>query len=194
GAIKEGKIIHNHLYSNGNEPAVFLNNVLLNMYDKFNLLDEARLLFDQMRDRNVVSWTTVISTFFKAKLNEEALRCLVLMYREGVMPNMYTYSSVLKACDGLETLRQLHCCMLRVVWIPNVFVRSALIDIYSKWGELDNGLLVFNEMITGDLIVWNSIIGGLAQNDKGDEALDMFKGKIDLQAIIGIHVMRWLVT
>ncbi|XP_026403925.1 pentatricopeptide repeat-containing protein At2g03880, mitochondrial-like [Papaver somniferum] len=176
GAIKEGKTIHNHLYSNGHEPAVFLNNVLLNMYVKFNSLDEARLLLDQMRERNVVSWTTMISAFSKAKLNEEALGYLVFMYREGVMPNMYTYSSVLKACDGLETLRQLHCGIIKSGLDSDVFVRSALIDIYSKWGELDNGLLVFNEMITGDLIVWNSIIGGLAQNDKGDEALNMFKG------------------
>ena len=42
-------------------------------------------------------------------------------------------------------------------------------------GELQNALGVFNEMVTGDLVVWNSIIGGFAQNSDGDEALNLFK-------------------
>ena len=42
-------------------------------------------------------------------------------------------------------------------------------------GELQNALGVFNEMVTGDLVVWNSIIGGFAQNSDGDEALNLYK-------------------
>ncbi|OVA00673.1 Pentatricopeptide repeat [Macleaya cordata] len=175
GAIEEGKQVHKHLYSDGYEPKMFLNNILLNMYVKFYLLDEARTLFEQMPERNVVSWTTMISAFSNVKLNEDALKYLILMHREGVMPNMFTYSSVLKACDGLETLPQLHCGIIKTGLDSDVYVRSALIDIYSKWGELDNGFLVFNEMATRDLIVWNSIIGGFAQNDNGDDALNLFK-------------------
>ncbi|XP_031258911.1 pentatricopeptide repeat-containing protein At2g03880, mitochondrial-like [Pistacia vera] len=53
--------------------------------------------------------------------------------------------------------------------------KSALIDVYAKWGELKNALCVFNEMVTGDLVVWNSIIGVFAQNSDGDEALNLFK-------------------
>ncbi|KAJ0010727.1 hypothetical protein Pint_33788 [Pistacia integerrima] len=47
----------------------------------------------------------------------------------------------------------------------DVFVRSALIDVYAKWGELKNALCVFNEMVTEDLVVSNSIIGGFAENE-----------------------------
>ncbi|KAK9124346.1 hypothetical protein Sjap_013948 [Stephania japonica] len=88
---------------------------------------------------------------------------------------MFTFSSVLRVCDGLETLRQLHSGIVTFGLDSNVFVWSASIDVYAKWGELGDGFCVFNEMVTGDLIVWNSIVGGFAQNGRGEEALDLFK-------------------
>ncbi|KAH8510156.1 hypothetical protein H0E87_007905 [Populus deltoides] len=174
-AIQHGKRIHVHLFSNGHVPKTFLINILINMYVKFGLLHDAQDVFDKMPDRNVVSWTTMISAYSAAKLNDKALEFLVLMLREGVRPNMFTYSSVLRACDGLFNLRQLHCCIIKIGLDSDVFVRSALIDVYSRWGELENALRVFDEMVTGDLVVWSSIIAGFAQNSDGDEALRLFK-------------------
>ncbi|CAM8941885.1 unnamed protein product [Rhodiola kirilowii] len=174
-AVDDGKRVHRHVCSAGYEPKTFLINILLNMYVKFSLLDDARKLFDKMPDRNVVSWTTMIAGFANAGMSDDALEFLVLMLRDGVKPNMFTFSSVLRACESLRTLRQLHCGMIKPGLESDVFVRSALINSYSKWGELRNALGVFNEMVTGDSIVWNSIIGGFAQNNEGDEAMNIFK-------------------
>ncbi|CAA3017154.1 pentatricopeptide repeat-containing At2g03880, mitochondrial [Olea europaea subsp. europaea] len=159
GAIIQGKQVHQHVFSNGYEPKTFLINTLVNMYVKFNMLDEAQTLFDQMPERNVVSWTTMIAAYSNSEFSQKALEMLIQMLRDGVRPNMYTYSSVLRACKGLCNLAQVHCSIIKVGLESDVFVRSALIDIYSKWGELQAALCVFNEMVTGDLVVWNSIIG-----------------------------------
>ncbi|KAK6937818.1 Pentatricopeptide repeat [Dillenia turbinata] len=77
---------------------------------------------------------------------------------------MFSYSSVLRACDGSLNLRRLHCSIVKVRFDSDVFVQSAIIDVYAKLGDSENALAVFNEMLTGDLVVWNSIIGGFAQN------------------------------
>nr|XP_043626828.1 pentatricopeptide repeat-containing protein At2g03880, mitochondrial [Erigeron canadensis]XP_043626835.1 pentatricopeptide repeat-containing protein At2g03880, mitochondrial [Erigeron canadensis]XP_043626843.1 pentatricopeptide repeat-containing protein At2g03880, mitochondrial [Erigeron canadensis] len=175
GAIREAKLVQKHVFSNGYEPKTFLVNIFINMYVKFNMLDDARKLFDEMPERNVVSWTTMIAGFANAVLEDEAMRFLVLMVRDGVSPNTFTYSSVLKACSGLFSLRQIHCGISKAGLDSHVFVRSALIDNYSKWGELQNALVVFDEKDTRDLIVWNSVIGAFAQNSDGDEALSLFK-------------------
>lgn len=175
GAVEQGRLVHKHVFSNGYEPKTFLINTLLNMYVKFGLLDEAQNLFDEMPDRNIVSWTTMISAYANSNLNHKALEFLTLMLREGVQPNMFTYSSVLRACDGLLNVRQLHGGIMKVGLESDVFVRSALIDTYSKLGEQQDALNVFSEMVTGDLVVWNSIIGGFAQNSDGDEALHLYK-------------------
>ncbi|KAK6153422.1 hypothetical protein DH2020_013061 [Rehmannia glutinosa] len=174
GAIKHGKRVHQHVFSNGYEPKTFLVNTLLNMYVKFNLLDDAQALFDQMPERNVVSWTTMIAAYSNLEHNYKALEMLIMMLRDGVRPNMYTYSSVLRACEGFFNLKQLHCSIIKVGLESDVFVRSALIDIYSKWAELNAALNIFDEMVTSDLVVWNSVIGGFAQNSDGDEALNLF--------------------
>ncbi|KAJ0010103.1 hypothetical protein Pint_34264 [Pistacia integerrima] len=175
GAVREGKLDHNHVFSNGCQPKTFLINILINMSVKFNLWEEAKTLFDKMPERTVVSWTTMIRSYCNAKMNYKVFEFFILMLREGVRPNMYTYSSILRACVCLFNLRQLHCGIVKVGLDSDVFVRSALIDVYAKWGELNNALCVFNEMVTGDLVVWNSIIGGFAQNSYGDEALNLFK-------------------
>ncbi|XP_030544100.2 pentatricopeptide repeat-containing protein At2g03880, mitochondrial [Rhodamnia argentea] len=175
GAVEEGKSVHKHVFSCGYQPKTYLLNVLLNMYVRFNLLEDAEGLFDEMPDRNVVSWTTLISAYVSKGMNNRALEFLILMLRGGVQPNMYTYSSVLRACADLGMLRQLHSGIIKVGMESDVFVRSALIDNYSKQGELQDALDVFNEMVTKDLGVWNSIIGAFAQNSNGDKALEMYK-------------------
>ncbi|XP_012852998.1 PREDICTED: pentatricopeptide repeat-containing protein At2g03880, mitochondrial isoform X1 [Erythranthe guttata] len=172
--IRQGRRVHQHVFANGYEPKTFLKNTLVNMYVKFNLLDEAHLLFDQMLERNVVTWTTMIAAYSNSEHKYKALEMLIMMLRDGVRPNMYTYSSVLRACEGLTNLKQLHCCIIKVGLELDVFVRSAVIDIYSKWGEVKSALSIFDEMVTSDLVVWNSVIGGFAQNSEGDEALNLY--------------------
>ncbi|KAJ9537810.1 LOW QUALITY PROTEIN: hypothetical protein OSB04_030543 [Centaurea solstitialis] len=144
GANQKARLVHKHIFSDGYQPKTFLINTLMNMYVKFNLLNEARQLFDQMPERNVVS----------------PLICIL----------------ILPFCElARATFRQIHCSITKTGLDSDVFVRSALIDNYSKWGELPNTLTVFNEMETSDLIVWNSVIGAFAQNTDGDEALNLFK-------------------
>ncbi|KAJ8765038.1 hypothetical protein K2173_010514 [Erythroxylum novogranatense] len=175
-SIDCGKRIHSHILSFSYLPQTFLLNTLLNMYVKLNLLGDARDLFDQMPQKNVVSWTTMISAYSSSNLtHSKALHLLLLMLRDGVRPNMFTFSSVLRACHSLSNLRQLHSAIIKVGFDSDVFVRSALIDIYSKWGDLQNALAVFSEMPTQDLVVWNSIIAAFAQNSDGDGAFNLFK-------------------
>ncbi|WOL13960.1 hypothetical protein Cni_G22740 [Canna indica] len=173
-AVQEGRSVHRHLSLNGCSPKLFLSNSLMNMYVKFGLVNEAQQLFDAMPVRNVVSWTTMISALVSFKRNEEALRLLISMQREGSAPNMYTFSSVLRACQTLACLWSIHCCIVKHGLELDVFVRSALIDVYSKFGDLDYGYRIFKEMTTRDLVVWNSIIGGFAQGGDGYKAINLF--------------------
>ncbi|XP_008796031.3 pentatricopeptide repeat-containing protein At2g03880, mitochondrial [Phoenix dactylifera] len=174
GSIDDARLIHHHLSSDGHCPKLFLSNTLVGMYVKFGLLDEARKVFDQMPERNVVSWTTMISALTNLEQKEEALMLLLEMQRDGIRPNMYTFSSILRACMALRTLWSIHCCIIKFGLESDVFVRSSLIDIYSKFGDLEHGYRVFSEMVTRDLVVWNSIIGGFAQSGDGYRAVDLF--------------------
>lgn len=145
------------------------------MYAKFGMLDDALELFGGMPQRNVVSWTTVVAALANAPgRKKEALRFLVEMRRDGVAANSYTFSSVLGACGTPGVLAAMHADIIKVGLDSDVFVRSSLIDAYMKLGDLDSGRGVFDEMVTCDLVVWNSIIAGFAQSGDGVGAMELF--------------------
>lgn len=144
------------------------------MYLKFNLFADAHRLFDEMPERNVVSFTAMISSLVNRKRHVEALELLVCMQREGIKPNMYTFSSVLKACAELWTVWAMHCWIVKYGLDSDVFVRSSLVDVYAKYGDLESGHRVFKEMETRDLVVWNSIVGGFAQSGDCWRAIGLF--------------------
>lgn len=87
---------------------------------------------------------------------------------------MYTFSSALKACDELRTVWAMHCWIVKYGLESDVFVRSSLVDVYAKYGDLESGYQVFKEMETRDLVVWNSIVGGFARIGDGWRAIDLF--------------------
>uniref|UniRef100_A0A0D9WQ64 Pentacotripeptide-repeat region of PRORP domain-containing protein n=1 Tax=Leersia perrieri TaxID=77586 RepID=A0A0D9WQ64_9ORYZ len=183
GTPTDGRLIHRYVYDDGGSGAaaapfgrsLFVSNSLVSMYAKFGLLDDALNLFDAMPQRNVVSWTTVVAALANAGgRKEQALRFFVAMLRDGVTPNMYTFSSVLGACSTPMVLAELHGAIVKVGLDSDVFVRTSLIDAYMKLGDLDGGRRVFDEMVTRDLIVWNSIIAGFSQSGDGVGAIEIF--------------------
>ncbi|KAL6644554.1 hypothetical protein ACP70R_016162 [Stipagrostis hirtigluma subsp. patula] len=182
GTASDGRLIHHHVASrdhgalaHGGGGGLFVSNSLVSMYVKFGLLNDALRLFDGMPQRNVVTWTTIVAALANADgRKEEALRFLVAMQRDGVAPNAYTFSSVLCACRTPGELWAVHASTVKVGLDSDVFVRSSLIDAYMKLGDLDGGRGVFDEMVTGDLVVWNSIIAGFAQSGDGVGAIELF--------------------
>ncbi|KAK3123839.1 hypothetical protein QOZ80_8AG0636810 [Eleusine coracana subsp. coracana] len=178
GTANDGRLIHRHVAHEAPHGVggLFVSNSLVSMYAKFGLLDDALRLFDEIPEKNVVSWTTVVAALANTEgRKEEALRFLVSMRRDGVAPNAYTFSSVLGACDTPRLVATTHASIVKVGLDSDVFVRSSLIDAYMKHGDLDGGFYVFGEMVTGDLVVWNSIIAGFAQSGDGVGALELFK-------------------
>ncbi|KAG2579878.1 hypothetical protein PVAP13_6NG312700 [Panicum virgatum] len=182
GTASDDRLIHRHVadhgalsHGGGGGGGLFVSNSLVSMYVKFGLLDDALRLFDGTPERNVVTWTTVVAALANADgRKDEALRFLVAMRRDGVDPNAYTFPSVIGACGTPGVLAAMHASTVKVGLDSDVFVRSSLIDAYMKLGDLDGGRGVFDEMVTGDLVVWNSIIAGFAQSGDGIGAIDLF--------------------
>ena len=74
------------------------------MYAKCGSMEDARQVFDGMYERDMVTWTALISGYVQNQHGEEALKLFPLMLRAGMKPNEFTFSSVLKACGSLLTV------------------------------------------------------------------------------------------
>ncbi|GFP80829.1 pentatricopeptide repeat-containing protein at2g35030 mitochondrial [Phtheirospermum japonicum] len=145
-------------------------------------LEIAKRLFNEMPAKNVVSWTAIISGCVQNGESEEGLRTFYLMTRDKkrVKPNEHTFVSILGACSNLAGLSegtQAHQVISKTAYQESKFVVSALINMYSKCGELKMARRVFNDGLRGhrDLISWNSMINAYAHHGRGKEAIRVFE-------------------
>lgn len=63
GDFELGRCVHQYVRENGVPLCLNLGNALMNMYAKFGEMGEARRLFDQMPEHDIVSWTTLLSGY-----------------------------------------------------------------------------------------------------------------------------------
>ncbi|CAD5179420.1 unnamed protein product [Musa acuminata subsp. malaccensis] len=144
-------------------------------------LEEARAVFASMPERNVVSWTALISGYEQNGEEEAALELFTQMMAEGVIPTPFTLVSILSACASLgliERGKQVHGFTFRRFIGSdsfNVFIFNALIDMYAKCGNMVSASTVFDRMPERDLVSWNSVVSGFAQNGHGKQSLDVFE-------------------
>ncbi|KAL5710621.1 hypothetical protein ACHQM5_021162 [Ranunculus cassubicifolius] len=189
--LTKGKQLHAQLICKGYQPCIFVSNHLLNMYSKCGQLNYAHNLFDKMPQRNIVSWTAMVSGFSQNKMFSEAMKMFSMMRVAGETPTQFALSNVVQvsACLGsLELGRQLHSLSLRMGFCFELFVGSNLGDMYSKCGALVDGLRVFEEMPNKDEVSWTAMIDGFTKNGNFVEALSAFKKMASEGITIDQHV------
>ncbi|PWA61937.1 pentatricopeptide repeat (PPR) superfamily protein [Artemisia annua] len=90
-----------------------------------------------MPQRNLVSWTAMISAFSQNSEYSNAISTFCSMWVSGESANEFAFSSVVQACSFLKMVdvgSQVHCLALKVGLSYEMFVGSNLADMYSKCG------------------------------------------------------------
>lgn len=190
--LNKGKQLHGQLICAGYPLCTFLTNHLLNMYAKCGYLDHALKLFDTMPQRNIVSWTAMITGFSQNLRLPEALETFCQMQNAGESPNQFAFSSVVRACASLgwiEIGRQMHCLALKCGFGYELFVGSNLADMYSKCRAMIEACKVFEEMPCKDEVSWTALIDGYAKNGNFEGALLAYKRMINDGFVIDQHVL-----
>ncbi|KAL1066968.1 hypothetical protein V6Z11_D12G098000 [Gossypium hirsutum] len=150
---------------------------MLTCYAKHGELKEARLLFDGMVKKDVVCWNVMIDGYTQHGMPKEALVLFRRMLAAKARPNEITILTVLSACGqlgALESGRWLHSYMQNNDIQVSVRVATALIDMYSKCGSLEDARLVFDKIYYKDVVAWNSMIIGYALHGFSQDALELF--------------------
>ncbi|WVZ14179.1 hypothetical protein V8G54_011745 [Vigna mungo] len=142
------------------------------------MVEEAVGVFNEMRSRDTVCWTLMIDGLVRNGEFNRGLEMFREMQVKGVRPNAVTFVCVLSACSQLGALelgRWIHAylgkCDIEVNW----FVAGALINMYSRCGDIDEAHVLFDGVKVKDVSTYNSIIGGLAMHGKSIEAVELFR-------------------
>ncbi|KAK6126658.1 hypothetical protein DH2020_039605 [Rehmannia glutinosa] len=227
--VEEIRKIHAVVVKLVKDPLPFVYNNMISKYVKFGDLVAARRVFDNMSERNVVSWTAMLNGYQRHGIGNEALRlfiefvnngfhgnahtyvCMLNLYSktfdyelgrqlhaciiktqtgqeafillsqmlsDGLDPNEFTVCSILNACGEEKELRfgkQLHGTVVKKAYDMDVYVGTALVDLYAKCGKIEESRRIFDGMERKNAITWNSIIAGYACNGLGGEAISLFR-------------------
>ncbi|XP_004234835.1 putative pentatricopeptide repeat-containing protein At5g52630 [Solanum lycopersicum] len=173
-----GQSIHCFAFKIGFDSDVFVGSSLVDMYAKCRNIEIARKVFDQMPERNVVSWSGMIYGYAQIAEDEEALRLFKLALGEGLDVNDFTFSSVIRVCANstlLELGKQIHGLCLKTSYDSSSFIGSALISLYSKCGLVEGAYRVFNEVPVRNLGMWNAMLIACAQHGHTEKVFGLFK-------------------
>nr|XP_043622169.1 pentatricopeptide repeat-containing protein At3g05340 [Erigeron canadensis] len=171
------KMIHTLVILHGYELEISVGNALITAYFGSGCFSSGRRVFEEMIDRNVVTWTAMISGLAQNRYCEESLNVFVEMRRGLVSPNILTYLGALMACSGLQVLKvgcQIHGLVLKLGMHLDLHLESALMDMYSKCGGMKEAWEIFESAQALDEVSMTVILAGFAQNGCEEEAVQVF--------------------
>eukprot|EP01018_Ginkgo_biloba_P012519 Gb_27057 [translate_table: standard] len=190
-ALQDGREIHDDIIRTGFDSDIVVGTSLVDMYAKCGSVEDARVVFDRMSKRNVVSWSAMIAGYSQNGHANEAVTLFNELRLQDMKPDSVIMVSVLPAFAYLSDLHQgkcIHGYIIRSGFESDFVVVTALVDIYAKCGSIDLAREVFNKMPKRNTVSWNAMITGYAQNGNASEALSLFN-EMQLQ-----HVKPDMVT
>ncbi|XP_013734589.2 pentatricopeptide repeat-containing protein At2g39620 [Brassica napus] len=167
--------VHGKLTVSGLKP----HNQLINAYSLFQRPNLSRTVFDSVQYPGVVLCNSMIRGYTRAGLHREALELFRYMSEEkGIVPDKYSLSFALKACTGASDLERglgIHELVSEMGFESDVYIGTALVEMYCKGGDLVSAREMFDEMPERDTVSWNIMVSGLVQNGCFGEAWRLFR-------------------
>ncbi|KAJ7518498.1 hypothetical protein O6H91_21G071800 [Diphasiastrum complanatum] len=174
--LAEAKQMHAHIKSDAFDKDITVANALLNMYWKCGAPAKVRSVFDEMPERDVISWNSVIAAYAEGR--KEAFNLFGSLQWSDMKPDTITFVNLLNACCSpaiLEDGKALHASIIACGFDINVVLGNALVSMYGKCGSAEDAFCVFSKILHPDLVSWNGMIGAYAQNGCEKEALQLFQ-------------------
>ncbi|KAG6530039.1 pentatricopeptide repeat-containing protein At4g21065-like [Zingiber officinale] len=178
-SIRHGMEVHGFVVKAGLDWDVFVSNSLMQMYSDCDALGCAVKLFDEMPERDVVSWSTMIRNYSWCKLFGKAMDLVRDMLLSGIRPSDVTIINMLNLfadAGDIKKGRPVHTYLIKnsVKESPSVNATTALIDMYVKCGSLSVARRVFDRMNEKSTASWAAMVAGCVRFKDLSAAMELF--------------------
>lgn len=153
-------------------------NELINGIAQFGDIDDAIGILVNMPNPNSSSWTSVMTGYVNRNRAREALQFFSEMHSSDVEMDEFSFSVILSGIADLSALSWgtlTHSCTIKCGLDASVVVGSSLIDMYSKCGQVKNAESMFQSLPKKNLVTWNAMISGYAQNGDSMKVILLFE-------------------
>ncbi|KAK2973243.1 hypothetical protein RJ640_013891 [Escallonia rubra] len=177
GDLGIGQKVHGRIIKCGFESDSVVQTSLLSMYGETACLHNARKVFDELSVRDIVSWSSIISSYVQNGQETEGLELFCKMVVRGIEPDSVTMLSVAEACGELGLLRQaksIHGFVVSREIQSNGSLDNSLVAMYGKCGDLYSAERLFDNVVDRCTSSWTAMITCYNNNGCYREALDIF--------------------
>ncbi|XP_021279350.1 pentatricopeptide repeat-containing protein At2g27610 [Herrania umbratica] len=160
--LEQGKQFHAWAIKSKLSEALCVSSALVTMYAKRGNIDNAYQVFKRQRERDLVSWNSMISGYAQHGHANKALIVFEEMQRENVDMDYITFIGVIAACthSGLvDEGEKYFNMMVKNRMSPTMELYSCMVDLYSRAGLLDKAMDIINRMpFPAGATVWRTLL------------------------------------
>lgn len=187
GAIKygmSGQVVHGHVLKSGLDLDLFVGNALIAFYSKSQYMRASRKVFDEMPQKDIISWNSMISGYASKGHAEDALKLFCSLVRDHTtcFLDHATLVSTLPACvhtSGLQVGFWIHSYVVKSGMEVDAALCSGLISMYAKFGRVSIAKRVFDGSRDKNIEVWSAMMRCYGMYGYADEALKLFQRLLD---------------
>ncbi|EES00043.1 pentatricopeptide repeat-containing protein At2g33680 [Sorghum bicolor] len=182
-----GVQLHGLVLKDGLVGFVSVENSLVTMYAKAECMDAAMAVFGSSKERNSITWSAMITGYAQNGEADCAATMFLQMHSAGFSPTEFTFVGILNASSDMGALvvgKQAHGLMVKLGFERQVYVKSALVDMYAKCGCTGDAKDGFHQLYdVDDVVIWTAMITGHVQNGEHEEAL-MLYSRMDKEGVM----------
>ncbi|KAM7486607.1 hypothetical protein LguiA_002616 [Lonicera macranthoides] len=160
------------------EKNVVCSTSMLSGYMRHGSMEDAEEIFEKTVDKDVVVFNAMIEGYSKSiETAKRATEVYINMQRLDFRPTISTFASIIGACSVLSAFeigQQIQGQLMKTVFFKDIKVGSALLDMYSKCGRVEEARGIFDHMPEKNVFSWTSMIDGYGKNGNPNEALELF--------------------
>ncbi|KAL2459053.1 Pentatricopeptide repeat-containing protein [Forsythia ovata] len=156
--------VHGQAIKMGFEDCTSVSNAAITMYSSCGNLNAARMVFMRIKEKDIVSWNAIITSYAQESLGADAIFTYLQMQRDNIEPDEFTIGSLLASSEMLVVVEMIQASVIKKALILKIEVSNALLSAFSSLGELNQANKLFHEMSHRNLISWNTLISGFQLN------------------------------
>lgn len=173
----EAVLVHGQAIKLGIGSQVCVQNALISVYSICRLIQCAWKVFDEILEKTLVSWNSMIGGYSRMGSRKEAFLLFQGMRKLGMEPDEFTLVSLLSVCSQGCDLYLGRCLHLYIVIMGvkvDLIVRNALVDMYAKCGHLHSAKMVFDHMPDKNVVSWTSMVTAYGRHGLTQSAQQIF--------------------
>ncbi|KAI3935785.1 hypothetical protein MKX01_032969 [Papaver californicum] len=162
-----GRYFHAKVLKFGYLSDVFVGTALVDMYSKYCDMVGAEGAFQEIAERNLVSFNALITGFSLIGKYEESLGIYVNLLAQNLRPDCITFTGLFSAVSQSSNYQEVRS-------DTDITLGNTIVTFYSKCGFMDSALKCFEPVTRPNIVSWAGIISGFAQNGDSEKAIEYF--------------------